>query len=150
MIEIDGQTRLLGIVGWPIQHTLSPTMHNAAFAALGMNWAYLALPVPPRQLGTALLGMVALGFRGGNVTVPHKRAVMPHLNDITKSAQAIGAVNTIVVDDDGQTVGDNTDWAGFLATLRAQGFVARGRRAGVLGGGGAARGAGACMGASST
>ena len=139
MIEIDGQTRLLGIVGWPIEHTLSPTMHNAAFAALGMNWAYLALPVPPRQLGTALLGMVALGFRGGNVTVPHKQAVMPYLNDITKSAQAIGAVNTIVVDNNGQTVGDNTDWAGFLATLREKGFVSRGRRALVLGAGGAAR-----------
>jgi len=139
MIKIDGQTRLLGIVGWPIEHTLSPTMHNAAFAALGMNWAYLALPVPPRQLGTALLGMVALGFRGGNVTVPHKQAVMPYLNDITKSAQAIGAVNTIVVDDDGQMVGDNTDWIGFLAALREKSFEPHGRGALVLGAGGAAR-----------
>ena len=139
MIEIDGQTRLLGIVGWPIEHTLSPAMHNAAFAALGMNWAYLALPVPPRQLGTALLGMVALGFRGGNVTVPHKQAVMPYLNDITKSAQAIGAVNTIVVKENGRMVGHNTDWMGFLAALREKSFEPRGRRALVLGAGGAAR-----------
>ena len=64
MTEIDGQTRLLGIIGWPVEHKLSPKMHNAAFSALEMNWVYLALPVPPNQLESALRGMVALGFRG--------------------------------------------------------------------------------------
>jgi len=139
VIEINGQTRLLGIMGWPIEHTLSPTMHNAAFAALGMNWVYLALPVPPDQVEAALRGMVALGFRGGNVTVPHKEAVMAYLDHITEAAQAMGAVNTIVVEEDGRLVGDNTDWAGFMAALRERGFEPRGWRALVLGAGGAAR-----------
>ena len=139
MIEVNGQTQLLGIMGWPVEHTLSPTMHNAAFAALGLNWVYLALPVPPGQVEAALRGMVALGFRGANVTVPHKQAVMPYLDRITEAAQAIGAVNTIVVGEDGRLSGDNTDGMGFLADLRERGFQPRGRRALVLGAGGGAR-----------
>ena len=139
MMAINGQTRLLGIMGWPIEHTLSPTMHNGAFAALGMNWVYLALPVPPDQVEPALRGMVALGFRGGNVTVPHKQAVMVYLDHITEAAQAMGAVNTLVVEEDGRLVGDNTDGAGFLASLKDRCFEPRGQRALVLGAGGAAR-----------
>ncbi|MDH7486703.1 MAG: shikimate dehydrogenase [Anaerolineae bacterium] len=138
MTEIDAQTKLLGIIGWPVEHSLSPTMHNAAFAALGLNWVYLPLPVPPGQVEAALRGLLTLGFRGANVTVPHKEAVMPHLDSITEVAQAIGAVNTLVVGE-GRLVGDNTDGAGFLAALQEAGFEPRGRRALVLGAGGAAR-----------
>jgi shikimate dehydrogenase len=139
MTEIDGQTRLLGIIGWPVEHTLSPKMHNAAFSALEMNWVYLALPVQPNQLESALQGMLALGFCGANVTVPHKRAVMRYLRDVSTAAQALGAVNTIVVEEDGRMVGDNTDWAGFLAALKEKGLDPRSRRAMILGAGGAAR-----------
>lgn len=139
MIEINGQTQLLGIIGWPVEHSLSPTMHNAAFAALGLNWVYLPLSVPPGRVEAALRGLLALGFRGANVTVPHKEAVMPHLGCITEVAQAIGAVNTLVVGEDGRLTGDNTDGAGFLAALREAGFEPQGCRALVLGAGGAAR-----------
>ncbi|HUW09920.1 MAG TPA: shikimate dehydrogenase [Anaerolineae bacterium] len=139
MMPVDGQTRLLGIMGWPVEHTLSPAMHNSAFAALGLNWSYLPLPVPPANLQIALSGLVALGFRGANVTVPHKEAVMQHLDATTAAAQAIGAVNTIVVGEDGRMMGDNTDCFGFLASLNEAGFDPRGRRVLVLGAGGAAR-----------
>jgi len=139
MMPIDGQTRLLGIVGWPVEHTLSPAMHNSAFAALGLNSVYLALPVPPEKLEAALLGLAALGFRGANVTVPHKESVMQYLEETTPAAQAMGAVNTILVAEDGRMIGDNTDSAGFLAALHAARFDPRGRRVLVLGAGGAAR-----------
>lgn len=139
MRRIDGETRLLGILGWPVEHTLSPAMHNSAFAALGLNWVYLPLPASPEQLGAALRGMVVLGFRGANVTVPHKVAVMQHLYETTPAAQAIGAVNTIVMGADGRLLGDNTDSGGFLASLEGAGFDPHGRRALVLGAGGAAR-----------
>jgi len=135
---IDGHTQLVGLIGWPVEHTLSPTMHNAAFDALGLNYRYLPLPVEPGRVEAAMRGLPALGFRGANVTVPHKQAVMPHLEEITDSAQAIGAVNTIVVQD-GRLVGHNTDGHGFLATLRKPGFKPAGKRALVLGAGGAAR-----------
>jgi|YNPNPStandDraft_1061719.scaffolds.fasta_scaffold09364_5 shikimate dehydrogenase len=146
---IDGRTRLLGVIGWPVSHTLSPAMHNAALAALGLNYIYVPLPVPPEQLGAALRGLPALGFVGVNVTVPHKAAVVPHLAELTPIAAAVAAVNTIVVREDGSLLGDNTDGAGFLADLRAHGIApGRPREAGqstpcmralVIGAGGAAR-----------
>jgi len=136
---IDGQTRLVGVLGWPVEHTFSPAMHNAAFAALGLDWIYLPLPVPPERLESALPGLAALGFRGANVTVPHKQAVSRYVDDLSEGALAIGAVNTIVVREDGRTVGYNTDWRGFLASLEETGFDSAGRRALVLGAGGAAR-----------
>ena len=94
-------------------------MHNAAYAALGLDWAYVPLPVAPERVGDAVRGLVALGFAGANVTVPHKQAVIPYLDELTPVAQAIGAVNTIVVRPDGSLLGDSTDGAGFMADLRA-------------------------------
>ena len=96
-------------------------MHNAAYAALGLDWAYVPLPVAPERVGDAVRGLVALGFAGANVTVPHKQAVIPYLDELTPVARAIGAVNTIVVRPDGSLLGDSTDGAGFMADLRAQG-----------------------------
>lgn len=135
---ITGRTRLVGLLGWPVEHSLSPAMHNAAFAGLGMDWAYVPLPVYPDHIGDALRGLIAMGFVGANVTVPHKQAVLPHLDDIAEDALVIGAVNTIVVRDD-QLVGDNTDATGFLASLAEAGFDPDGIYAAVLGAGGAAR-----------
>ena len=118
--RITGSTRLVGIIGWPVSHSRSPRMHNAAYAALGLAWAYVPLPVPPGRVGDAVRGLVALGFTGANVTVPHKQAVIPYLDELTPVAQAIGAVNTIVVRADGSLLGDSTDGAGFMADLRSQ------------------------------
>ncbi len=99
-------------------------MHNAAFAALGLDWAYVPLPVAPDRVGEAVRGLAALGFAGANVTVPHKQAVIPYLDELTPVAQAVGAVNTIVVRPDGSLLGDNTDGAGFMTDLRAHGVSA--------------------------
>ena len=98
MTTIDGRTQLLGLLGWPVSHSFSPAMHNAAAAALGLNWAYVPLPVRPPDIEAALRGLAALGFLGANVTVPHKQTVMPFLDDISEAASRIGAVNTIVID----------------------------------------------------
>jgi shikimate dehydrogenase len=113
-------------------------MHNAAFAALGLGWSYSVIPTPPGQVGRALAELRSRGFRGANVTVPHKQAVLPYLDRTTADAQAIGAVNTIQVEGE-VLLGDNTDGAGFLADLRAGGFEPAGQRALVLGAGGGAR-----------
>jgi shikimate dehydrogenase len=135
---ISGRTTLVGVVGWPVEHSLSPAMHNAAFAALGLDWAYVPLPVYPDHLGEAVRGLRALGFAGANVTVPHKRAVLNHLDEVSHTAQVIGAVNTIYARD-GLLYGDNTDAAGFLASLDEAGFDPAGSYCALLGAGGAAR-----------
>ena len=141
---INGATKLVGLIGWPVEHSLSPAMHNAAFASLGLNWVYVPLPVPPGTVEAAVKGLAALGFQGANVTVPHKQAVMPYLDELTEAAKIIGAVNTIVVG--GAEVysrtslrGDNTDAEGFIRALREGGFEPQGSSIAVLGAGGAAR-----------
>jgi shikimate dehydrogenase len=140
MMNINGRTQLIGLIGWPIAHSFSPAMHNAAAAALGLNWAYLPLSVPPAAVAAAVRGLPALGFRGVNVTVPHKQAVIPLLDEVAAGARAIGAVNTIVVDpEDGRLSGTNTDWSGFLADLQGRGVAVAGRHCLVLGAGGSAR-----------
>ena len=143
---IDGQTKLVGVIGWPVAHSLSPAMHNAAFEALGLNWRYVPLPVPPGQVEAAVRGLVALSFRGANVTVPHKRAVVPAVNALSPNARELGAVNTLVIGRNAEgrpTVGGhNTDDKGFVAALRSGGFEPEeGARAVVVGAGGAARAA---------
>lgn len=141
---INGQTQLIGVIGWPIEHSLSPAMHNAALDALGLNWRYVAMPVRPDEVVTAVRGLAALGFRGCNVTVPHKPAVIPALDSVSPEAEALGAVNTLVFTRDAvgksHIAGHNTDVAGFIGDLRANGFEPEGRRIVVVGAGGAARG----------
>jgi len=140
---IDGHTQLVGLIGWPVEHTLSPAMHNAAFDALGLNWRYFPLPVQPGQVEVAVRGVAALGFRGVNVTVPHKQAVMPALDSIAPDAKALGAVNTLVIErsEQGQVRigGHNTDAQGFVGALRHGGFDPNGKSAVVVGAGGGAR-----------
>ncbi len=136
--SINGHTQLVGLFGWPVEHTVSPSMHNAAFAALHLNWCYLPFAVRSEQLGTALAGARALGLRGINATVPHKQALLPLIDELTPAARAIQAVNTVVYGPEG-TVGDNTDAEGFTRALRDEGFQPQGCRALVLGAGGAAR-----------
>lgn len=139
MTQINGKTQLIGLIGWPVSHSFSPAMHNAAAQALGLNWKYLPLPVPPDKLKTAVSGLSPLGFHGVNVTVPHKQAVMPLLDEVKPSAKAIGAVNTIVVQADGRLIGHNSDWSGFLADLQAHNISIDGRDCLILGAGGSAR-----------
>ncbi|GAB4469870.1 MAG: shikimate dehydrogenase [Elainellaceae cyanobacterium] len=117
MTEISGTTKLLGVIGHPVSHSLSPVMHNAAIAHLGVDYVYLPLPVKPEDLPQAIAGFAAIGLRGFNVTIPHKQAVMPFLNHISEIAQAVGAVNTIWRTDTGWA-GTNTDVEGFLSPLR--------------------------------
>ena len=135
---IDAHTRLVGLIGWPIEHSLSPVMHEAAFSALGLDWRYLLLPVRPGWIRDAIAGLVALGFRGANVTIPYKQAVVPLLDDLSQQARRIGAVNTIVIEQGGRTIGHNTDSAGFIAALHDGGFAPSGRAVIIVGAGGAA------------
>jgi shikimate dehydrogenase len=143
--HIDGQTQLVGIIGYPVAHSLSPEMHNAAFAELGMNWRYVPLLVAPDRLADALRGVLALGFRGVNVTVPHKVACIPYLDSVTEAVTIAGAVNTIRIDaSQGKLEGLNTDMSGFLADLAVNRIsVGEDSHVVILGAGGAARSIGA-------
>jgi shikimate dehydrogenase len=140
-MQIQGTTKVVGLLGWPVAHSVSPQMHNAAFAALGLDWCYIPLPAPPEALADAVRGVRALGLRGANVTVPHKEAVIPLVDALAPEARAIGAVNTLVVREDGRLEGHNTDALGVRAALEAAGCPVEGVRALVLGAGGAARAA---------
>ena len=138
---IDARTQLVGLIGWPVAHSVSPAMHNAAFVELGLNWRYVPLPVPPGHLEAAVRGLVALGFRGANVTVPHKQATLhalqapilssnptgqsPGDSALASDAGALGAVNTIVVrrgEDKSRVEGEGHDETGG----EERGIVVRG------------------------
>ncbi|MDC0832178.1 shikimate dehydrogenase [Leptolyngbya valderiana BDU 20041] len=134
---ITGKTKLLGVIGYPIEHTLSPTMHNAAIAQMGLDYVYLPLPVPPDRLDAAIAGFAAVGVVGFSVTIPHKQAILPFLSEITPEARAVGAVNTVWRTEQGWK-GTNTDVSGFISPLRAYDNWSD-RAAVVLGNGGAAR-----------
>jgi shikimate dehydrogenase len=138
-MEILGTTRVVGIFGDPVAHTLSPTIQNAAFGALGLGFVYVPFHVAPASLKEAVDGVRALGMAGVNITIPHKVAVMEHLDEIEANAAAIGAVNT-VVNNGGRLVGHNTDGAGFVRSLAEEtGFGISGKQVLVIGAGGAAR-----------
>lgn len=144
-MQINGKTKLIGLMGWPVSHTQSPRLHNALSEAYENNWVYLPLEVHPDAVGDALRGLPALGFIGANATVPHKQAIMPYLDEIDPAAQAIGAVNTIFFKphDDGsyppKALGFNTDWVGLRDDLYQKGERFNGRDCLVLGAGGSAR-----------
>jgi len=135
---ITGKTRVCGLIGYPVGHSMSPAMFNAAFRELGLDYVYVTFPVREGELGTAIAGMKALNVRGVNVTIPHKVAVVPLLDELSPLAQKIGAVNT-VINDDGCLRGSNTDADGFLGPLLERGIDPQGRRVVVQGAGGAAR-----------
>ena len=113
---ISGTTRIYGIIGYPVKHSFSPRMHNAAFSELKMDVRYLAFPVKPEQVQQALEGIRVLNISGVNVTVPHKSAVIPYLDEIAPLAQKLGAVNTIL-NVEGRLSGTNTDISGFVCSL---------------------------------
>jgi shikimate dehydrogenase len=125
-------------MGYPVAHSFSPAMQNAAFAALGLDYCYVPFPVKPEALAVALKAIRALNIRGVNVTVPHKEGVAAHLDAVTPEARDIGAVNTIC-NDGGTLLGHNTDAAGFMGALAEEGVDARGMKVLIVGAGGAAR-----------
>lgn len=131
-------SKKLGIIGWPVEHSLSPAMHNAAFAALGLtDWHYELLPTQPDDLKDRLDHLSDAGYSGINVTVPHKQAVMPHLHHISLAARGIGSVNTILFED-GRREGHNTDSVGFMLDLAAHQVDVSQQEVLVLGAGGSA------------
>lgn len=144
--NITGKTQLLGVIGHPVEHSLSPVMHNVALAKLGLDYVYLPFPIAPENLATAIAplaagiaGFAAIGVVGFSVTIPHKQAIIPLLSEISPIAQAIGAVNTVTRQGN-KWVGTNTDVEGFIAPLQTtykQDWSQK--KAVILGNGGAAR-----------
>ncbi len=134
-MSINGKTKLYGILGNPVSHSLSPVMHNAAFAATGINGAYLPFPAP--DIADAVIGIRGLGVQGASVTIPHKEKVMALLDTLDPVAKKIGAVNTIVRDGD-MLSGFNTDWLGATSALEEK-ITLSGRKVVILGAGGSAR-----------
>jgi shikimate dehydrogenase len=145
MAIITGNTKLLGVIGCPIQHSLSPVMHNAALQHRAqqqgqdeLDYVYVPLLIEPPNLGAAIAGLTAVGWQGFNITIPHKQAIMASLSEITPIAQTVGAVNTVWREAD-RWLGTNTDVQGFLAPLQTDQQDWGGRQACILGTGGAAR-----------
>jgi shikimate dehydrogenase len=137
--SIRGTTALVGVLGDPVHHSLSPVMQNAALQAMGLDWVFLALPAPAAELAAVVRGLEAIGCRGLNVTIPHKQAVASLCRELSPLAQRLGAVNTLVPLPGGGWHGTNTDAEGFCAPLRREGADWSGKRAVVLGCGGSAR-----------
>lgn len=137
-----GKTLVAGVFGWPISHSRSPRLHGYWLRKFGIDGAYLPFATRPENLIEAIRALPKLGFRGGNVTLPHKERALEAVDDLSLAARRIGAVNTLVVREDGSILGDNTDGFGFLEHLKASapGWRADSGKAVILGAGGAARG----------
>jgi shikimate dehydrogenase len=138
---IQGNTRYVAIIGHPVGHTLSPRMHQSAFDHLKLDYCYLVFDIPPRNLKKGVEALKHLGFRGFNVTIPHKETIIPLLDRISPEAKVIGAVNTVLIED-GKLKGFNTDGAGLTESMKREwGFSARNKQMMILGAGGAAKAA---------
>ena len=137
-MKISGKTKICALIGDPIEHTMSPVMHNVAFEKLGLEYVYIPLRVKAEELAQAVKGLKALNICGFNITIPHKVAVIPLLDGLDPLAEKIGAVNT-VVSEDGSLRGYNTDAEGFLRALLERGIEPEGKNVVVLGAGGASR-----------
>ncbi len=137
-MKITGKSKVFGIIGWPVSHSLSPVFQNAAFEYLGLNCCYVPFPVEAGKIDAAMRAIPALNIAGLNVTVPHKESVISCLSALSEEAMMIGAVNTITVSGE-RLVGHNTDGQGFIASLREAGEPVGGRSILILGAGGAAR-----------
>lgn len=136
---ITGKTKIFGIFGYPVEHTLSPFMHNAAFEALGLDYCYIPFSVRPEDLNISVGAIKALNIRGVNITIPHKETIIPYLDELDREAELIGAVNT-VLNKDGRLIGYNTDGRGFVRSIREEGGITpKGKRIMIIGAGGAAR-----------
>ncbi|MCS6950705.1 MAG: shikimate dehydrogenase [Armatimonadota bacterium] len=119
MRVITGRTQVVGVMGYPVEHSLSPAMHNAAFEALNMDWIYVPLLTPPENIQEAIAGLRAMNFRGANITVPLKELIPPLMDELSEVAKQIGAVNTVCRQADGSLYGTSTDGVGFLRSLEA-------------------------------
>lgn len=137
-MTIGGKTKIIALIGYPVEQSLSPAMHNAAFERLGLDYCYVAFPVRPEYLGEAVMAVRALGMAGINVTVPHKENVIPFLDEIDGEAADIGAVNTIV-NINGHLKGYNTDGRGFMRGLSEEGISPEGKKILIIGAGGASK-----------
>jgi shikimate dehydrogenase len=137
-MTISGKTRVYGVIGDPIEHTLSPTMHNAAFNHLKLDFVFLAFRVKAAELEDAMRGMRGLGIHGLNVTMPHKDSITKYLDEVALTVSFLGSVNT-VLNDDGRLFGFNTDGVGALKALRENGANPNGKKLLLLGAGGAAK-----------
>lgn len=135
---ISAETKICGLIGDPVEHSMSPVMHNAAFSSLGLDYIYLPFRVGKKNLAKAIDGVRALNIRGLNVTIPHKMAAIPLLDELEPLAEKIGAVNTIV-NDNGHLKGYNTDANGFMKTLLERRIKPQGKKVVILGAGGASR-----------
>ena len=136
--DLSGKTQIYGVIGDPIEHSLSPAIHNASFKALKLDCVYLAFHVKPSEVKSAINGMRSLGIRGLNVTMPHKNAVVPCLDEVDETAKFLDSVNTIF-NDKGKLRGFSTDGTGAHRALEENGAKIRGKRLVLLGGGGAAK-----------
>ena len=136
--QITRETAIYGIIGKPLNHSLSPKIHNSVFRQAGIDAIYLPFPVEPALIGAAIAGLQALTISGVNITIPHKEAVIAYLDQLDDDARDIGAVNTITMRD-GQLCGANTDWSGFTDSLERHQLNPAGRRVAILGSGGSAR-----------
>ncbi|MBA2376141.1 MAG: shikimate dehydrogenase [Actinomycetota bacterium] len=134
---ITGKTKLLGLMGRPVSHSLSPAMHNAAFSEENLDFVYVAMDVDPDKLPDAVRGAAALGFRGFNLTMPHKEKIIPLLDEMDGAAKISGAVNTVVIES-GKLRGHNTDGSGMAEACREAGAKVSGKTIVLLGAGGAA------------
>ena len=141
MHVITGKTKILGVIGAPIAHSLSPIIQNAALHEAGLDYVYMAFPVHREALASAVCGLRDAGVAGFNVTIPFKTEIMPLLDALSEDAQRIRAVNTVVIASDGKMTGHNTDVTGFLAGFASHGIALAGKRAVLIGAGGAARAA---------
>jgi shikimate dehydrogenase len=136
---ITGSTRVVGVIGDPVEHSRSPAMHNAAFAALDLDWVYVAFPVARGEGKAAVRAVLPMGLAGLNVTMPHKAAAAEACDDLASAAADLGSVNTVVVRPDRSLIGHSTDGKGFLRALGDEGVRVSGRACIVLGAGGAGR-----------
>jgi shikimate dehydrogenase len=136
--NISGKTKIVGVIGFPIEHTLSPVMHNTAFKNLKLNYIYIPFKVEPKNLKYAIKALKVLNIVGLNVTIPHKTNVISYLNNVDKLAREIGAVNTIL-NKDGKLFGYNTDAYGFIESLKKNNFNLKGKNGLILGAGGASK-----------
>ncbi len=137
--RITAKTQVLGLFGYPVKHSASPAMHNAAFEACGLDYVYVAFEVKPESLADAIRGLPALGIRGVNLTIPHKETAVKFMNELSEETKAVGAMNTILIKEN-HMKGYNTDISGFLRSLEEEaGFIPEGQKAVMVGAGGAAR-----------
>ena len=137
--EVTGSTKVAAVVGWPIEHSLSPTIHNAGFESTGLDWTYVALPVPPDRRDEVVSSCIALGIRALSVTMPYKTTLTSRVDRLDETSRRLGSLNTISFDDRGSTTGHTTDGDGLVGSLLDDGVDITARRILVVGTGGAGR-----------